>query len=53
MVDDIAPPKLKKVGRKRTTSISSKTLTLKEKYNRAKRSAKRTLNAENKKVEKA
>ena len=53
MVDDIAPPKLKKVGRKRTTKVSSKTLTLKEKYDKAKRSAKRTLNAENKKVEKA
>ena len=43
MVDDIAPPKLKKVGRKRTTKVSSKTLTLKEKYDKAKRSAKRTL----------
>ena len=53
MVDDIAPPKLKKVGRKRTTEISSKTLTLKEKYNKAKRSATRTLNTEKRKVEKA
>ena len=53
MVDDIAPPKLKKAGRKRTTEISSKTLTLKEKYNKAKRSATRTLNAEKRKVEKA
>ena len=53
MVDDISPPKPKTSGRRRTTKVSSKTLTLKEKYDKAKRSAKRTLNSENKKVEKA
>ncbi len=49
MVDDIAPPKLKKVGRKRTKKISSKSDLLK----RAKRSAKRIVETQNKKVEKA
>ena len=53
MVEDIAPPKLKKAGRKRVVPISSKTLTLKEKYTKAKRSAKQTLKSENRKVEKA
>ena len=53
MVEDIAPPKPKRVGRKRTIKVSAKTETLKEKYVKAKRSAKRTLNAENRKVEKA
>ena len=53
MVDDIAPPKKKKVGRKRTTTVSAKTQTLKEKFVKAKKSATRTLNAEKKKVEKA
>ena len=51
MVDDIAPPKLKKGGRKRVTSISSKTLTLREKYTKAKRSAKQILKSENRKEE--
>ena len=46
MVDDIAPPKKKKVGRKRTTTVSAKTQTLKEKFVKAKKSATRTLNAE-------
>ena len=50
MVDDIAPPKKKKVGRKRTTTVSAKTQTLKEKFVKAKKSATRTLNAEKKKV---
>ena len=49
MVDDIAPPKLKKVGRKRTKKVSSKSDLLK----RAKRSAKRIVETQNKKVEKA
>ena len=49
MVDDIAPPKLKKVGRKRTNKVSSKSDLLK----RAKRSAKRIVETQNKKVEKA
>ena len=42
MVDDIAPPKPKTAGRKRTAKVSYKTITLKEKYDKAKRSAKRT-----------
>ena len=49
MVDDIAPPKLKRVGRKRTKKVSSKSDLLK----RAKRSAKRIVETQNKKVEKA
>ena len=53
MLDYIAPPKPRRVGRKRTVKVSAKTETLKEKYVKAKRSAKRTLNAENRKVEKA
>ena len=49
MVDDIAPPKPKRVGRKRVKKVSSKSENLK----RAKRSAKRVVETQNKKVEKA